>query len=490
MNLESQKERLLDNDFLPMIIGQDVCTASHSEGIPIWNPSNGKLISRVQAGDAHTVDKAVNAALSPIKNGEWPGSPRDRAKLLVKFCELIERDRKLLSNLDTLSIGLTTERSEDEVNAIIEDIEYFAGWCTKLEGRCIPTSDPSNLALTTHTSIGICAAITSWNWPMEGFSAKIAPAIAAGNCVILKPAEQAAPSALWLGKLALEAGFPPGVINVITGEGPVVASALAKHPLVDAVTFTGATKTGAKVASLAAGKRISLQLSGTCYAIVFEDANLPIAAKQLVVSAFDHSGQNCIAPSRIFVQQSVLDLFLEAVSIEIDKFHIGDPFSSNVKAGPLISKSAQSRIYSLLENAEQCGGKIVTRGNLDPSASKTGFFVPPHVVTGLPKDHSLVTEEVYGPIMSILSFGNEAEVLKRSFEYNNALGVGIWTQNIHRAQRLSQSIQSGTIWINGYGVYDSAIPVGGWGHYGLGRELGAEALDFYLQKKSIWFIGC
>lgn len=491
MDTSIKLSAILNGGTIPMLIGDRMHINPAAKRIDLLSPSSGELLGMIQNADSQDVEEAVKAARVPFDTGVWPGSPRSRAQLMLKFSQLVERDAEILKDLDSLCVGLTIRRSRDEIYAVVEDFEYFAGWCSKIEGSVVPVSDSSIMAVTVPEPVGVCAAITSWNWPMEGFSAKIAPAIAAGNTVIVKPSEQATPSIFWLARLALEAGFPPGVINVISGNGSDAGAKLIGHPRVDAVSFTGSTAVGEIISSHARekGKKLNLLLSGTCYSIVFEDSDVEAAAKRLVSAAFDHSGQNCISPSRVFVQKSQMGPFVEAIQVAASEFIVGDPFAENTNAGPLISAKAYSRVSALLESAIGAGAQVIAQGRIDPSASKAGAYLRPHVLTNVPKDHPLALNEVFGPILSIIGFDSEEEVINLTRNYTSTLAVGIWTKNLQRAKKLANSIRAGTVWVNGYGIYDSAMSTGGWGYGGLGRELGKEALEFYLRRKSIWFAG-
>ena len=491
MEIPRAFNELLIRGKVPMVAGDQVDQIPVAGGLPLWAPSEGKIVSEIQSGDKHTVDFAIKAALDAEAKEHWPHPPRDRAKLMLKLCQLIERDAEVLAQLDSLTAGLTLARARDSVSAIIEDFEYYSGWCTKIEGKQIPVSNKNAFCITKPEPSGICCGIYSWNWPIEAFASKVAPALAAGNRLILKPAEQAAPSSTWLARLVLEAGFPAGVLSVIHGSGPVVGQALACHNAIDAVSFTGATETGLKLASLPGigTKKIGLQLSGTCYSVVFRDADIELAVDRLVMAAFDHSGQNCIAPSKVFVHKKIYDQFISLAAKKVSSFRVGDPTNPSSNAGPLISSTAKKRINDLLKDASKKGAAISANGKIDPSANENGFYVIPTMIQDCPSSSPLYFDEIYGPIMNLIPFSSAEDLSQKTKVFKSTLAVGLWTQNIGTAQNHADTIRSGTVWINGYGVYDSAMPTGGWGRGGLGRELGGEALQLYIRHKSVWHLG-
>ncbi|CAK7234863.1 hypothetical protein SBRCBS47491_009092 [Sporothrix bragantina] len=451
----------------------------------VLNPSNEDEIVTLQGASTSDVDLAVSAAREAF-DGEWSELPATaRVDLLLKLVSLIERDRELLAGIDALDNGKTFNAALNaDIAASINVFKYYAGAADKLSGSTIETN-PDKLAYVLREPLGVCGQIIPWNYPFMMLAWKVAPALACGNVVVLKPAEQTPLSALYFGKLIAEAGFPPGVVNIIPGLGSVAGKALAEHMDVDKIAFTGSTATGRAIMQSAASnlKNITLECGGKNPSIVFDDADLEQAVKWCHLGIMDNQGQVCISTSRIYVQEGVYDQFLRNfVDVTREHNRLGDPFDSETWQGPQVSKPQYDKILSYIEEGKQCGARLLYGG---AKLSSKGYFIEPTVFADTTEDMKIVQEEIFGPVVVISKFKTFEEVVAKANNSAYGLAAAVFTENIKTGHRLGRKLQSGMVFINSSGDAHFGIPFGGYKSSGIGRELGQYALDAYTQIKAV-----
>ena len=453
------------------------------------NPANGEPLTTVAEGGAPDVELAVQAARKALTEGDWPKmGGGDRSKLLWRIGELLLKHRDELAELETLDQGKPIfESSKIDVPFAAEIFFYYSGWANKIEGDTIPARGGA-LCYTLREPVGVCGLITPWNFPLLLMCWKLAPALAAGCAVVHKPAQWTSLSALRFAGIAQEAGVPPGILNIVTGKGSVAGAALASHPGVDKIAFTGSTETGREIMRAAAGtnKRLTLELGGKSPNIVFADADLEAAARGAAAGIFYNKGEVCAAGSRLFVQAPAHDALMEALLSRAAKWPLGDPLDPKTRVGPLVSEQQLQKVMGYVEAGKSEGACIVTGGRRAQVGDGGGYFLEPTVFTGVQNTMKIAREEIFGPVLSVIRFEDFDEVLRRSNDTFYGLAAGVWTRDIKKAHRAARALQAGTVWINCYSVYDPAVPFGGYKQSGFGRELGREGLDAYLQTKSVW----
>ena len=450
------------------------------------NPTTGVEICQVAEADAADVDLAVKAARTAYEHGPWrKASGPERARLLHRLADLIEKHADELARLESMDNGkpLAVAKAVD-VAATIGCYRYFAGWADKVMGKTIPIEGPF-FCYTRHESIGVCGQIIPWNFPMLMQAWKLAPALATGNTVVLKPAEQTPLTALRIGELIIEAGFPEGVVNILPGFGETAGAAIANHMDVDKVAFTGSTEVGHLIMQ-AAGKsnlkRVSLELGGKSPNIVFADAQMDQAIEGSHMGLFFNQGQVCCAGSRVFVEDKVYDQFVEQSTARAKKRTVGDPFDAGTEQGPQVDRTQLDKVLGYIEAGQREGAKLNCGGG---RVGDKGYFVEPTVFSDVQDDMKIAREEIFGPVMSIIKFKSIDEVIDRANRTVYGLAAGVWTRDIGKALAIANSVRSGTVWVNCYNVLDSAAPFGGFKQSGIGRELGEYGLQQYTEVKTV-----
>ena len=449
------------------------------------NPATEEPITQVAEGRAEDIDRAVKAARQAFE-GPWAGvSAADRGRLLWKMADLIESRLAEIAEVETLDSGKTiTESSRVDVPMAADCFRYFAGWATKIEGETIPVRAPC-FGYTLREPLGVVGQIIPWNFPILLAAWKVAPALAAGNTIVLKPAEQTPLTALRLAGIAEEAGLPPGVLNVVTGFGPTAGAALVDHPGVDKIAFTGSTTVGQEIMRRASGslKRLTLELGGKSPNIVFADADLDLALRGASNGIFYNKGEVCTAGSRLFVEESLHDALLDRLSAFTAKLQQGDPLDPKTRLGPQVSEGQMNRVLSYVDKGKGEGARLVAGGSRAPGK---GYFVRPTIFDDVQNGMTIAREEIFGPVLSVLRFRDLDEVVRAANDTPYGLAAAVWTKDIKKAHRAARLLKSGTVWINTYGLYDSAMPFGGYKMSGFGRELGRHGLLEYTQTKSVW----
>ncbi len=454
------------------------------------NPATGETFAEVAEADKADIDKAVSAARRAFE-GKWSKmSARDRGRLLYKLSQLIEQRAAELAELETRDNGKPIKESlYVDLPQVAENFEYFAGWATKIEGETIPV--PGKMFnYTLREPVGVCGQIIPWNFPLLMAAWKLAPALAAGNTVVLKPAEQTPVTAMELAKLIQEAGFPEGVVNIVPGFGETAGAALAAHPGIDKVAFTGSTEVGKLIAKAAAENltKVSLELGGKAPNVVFADADMEQAVNGAMMSIFFNQGQVCCAGSRLFVEEGVKDEFLERLKEKAQKVTVGDPMDKATQMGPQVSEEQLKRIKSYIDIGRGEGATVLAGGEspkLEGQFQK-GYFFQPTIFSEVKNQMRVAQEEIFGPVVSVITFKDEDDLIKQANETVYGLSAGIWTRDITRAHRFAKEIKAGVVWINTFNMFNPASPFGGYKQSGYGREMGKHALEMYTQVKSVW----
>jgi phenylacetaldehyde dehydrogenase len=473
-----------------MLIDGKWVAARNGETFPVEDPATQEVIGHVPAGDKADIDLAVAAARRAFESGPWARmTPRDRSRLVWKLGDLLELHADELAELEALDNGKpVTNARKDDVQGSIDMFHYMAGWSTRLNGETITVSksDGNWHAYTLREPVGVVGQIIPWNFPLMMAAWKLAPALAAGCTIVLKPAEQTPLTALRFGELILEAGFPAGVVNIVTGFGETAGAALSEHPDVDKVAFTGSTEVGKLIVKAAAGnlKRVSLELGGKSPAIVFPDADLDVAIAGTADAIFYNQGQCCTAGSRLFAHKSIYDKVVEGVATEAKKVRIGHGLDPQVNLGPLVSKEQHDRVTGFLESGRKEGAEVVTGGKVH---GNQGYFVEPTVLAQTHRDMRVVRNEIFGPVVCVQAYDDDDldAVAKFANDTEYGLQASIWTRNLKVAHMLARKIKAGTICINTHNFGDPAWPFGGYKQSGWGREMGKEVMDHYTETKSV-----
>ncbi len=476
--LSKPRKMLVDGKWVDSVSGKTFDT---------YNPATGEVLARVAEGDRADIEQAVKAARRAFESGKWPEmTPSKRGRLLWKLADLLEANLEEFAQLETLDNGkpLTVARVAD-IPLAVDMFRYMAGWATKVEGNTIPISSGGKyLAYTLREPVGVVGQIIPWNFPLLMAAWKLAPALAVGCTVILKPAEQTPLTALRLGELAMEAGFPDGVLNIVPGFGETAGAALAAHPDVDKIAFTGSTEVGKLILQAAAGnlKKVSLELGGKSPNIIFPDADLKVAIPGSASGIFFNQGQCCCAGSRLFVHKSVFDEVVDGVAKVAKEFHVGPGFDAATNMGPLVSQEQLDRVCGYLDSGISEGAKAVVGGK---KKSGAGYFVEPTVLVDTKPDMKVIKEEIFGPVVAAIPFSDPEEVLPTANNSIYGLAAAVWTRDIGKAHRTAAKLRAGTVWINCYNIFDAALPFGGYKQSGWGREMGHDALELYTETKAV-----
>jgi acyl-CoA reductase-like NAD-dependent aldehyde dehydrogenase len=471
-----------------MLIGNQWLEAASGEWIESPDPATGKTLGKVPAGGKVDVDRAVNSARRAF-NGSWRRiTPYERGRLLQKAASLIEKHADALAQLITLENGKPLWEAKKEVATAVSWTEYYAGWTTKLLGDTIPVSLPGQfLNYTIREPLGVVAGITPPNYPLTMPLYKAAPALAAGNTVILKPSEDTSLVALRLAELFLEAGFPEGVFNVVTGSGEAAGAALAEHDDVDKITFTGSTEVGRYLLRAAAGnlKKVSLELGGKSPNIVFADADLEAALKGVFMGIFFCQGEICSAGSRLFVEETIYDQFVEQLANMAKTVRLGHGLDPETKMGPLVSRNQQERVLDYIRIGKEAKASIAAGGKSPDGSLADGFFVEPTVFADVTNDMRIAREEIFGPVVCALPFKDLPDAIQKGNDTPFGLAAGVWTRDLKKAHQAAAALDAGTVWVNCYNAFDNASPWGGFKQSGWGREKGPYGLDLFTQIKSV-----
>jgi acyl-CoA reductase-like NAD-dependent aldehyde dehydrogenase len=454
------------------------------------NPATGEVLTQIAEATEKDVDQAVAAARKAFEDasGAWRKmSASERGRLLWRLGDLIEKNIDELAELETLDNGKPIFESRYVDMPMIADVfRYYAGWATKIHGETVNTFNNA-FTYTLREPVGVVGAIVAWNFPLLLASWKLGPALACGNTVVLKPAEQTPLTALRFGELALEAGLPPGVLNIVTG-GPETGAALVKHPGVDKVAFTGSTSVGKEIMRSSAQtlKRVTLELGGKSPNIVFADSALDSAVKGALNGIFYGKGEVCCAGSRLFVEKKVEDEFLTKLVEYSKKLKLGDPLDPKTRLGAIVSETQMRTVLGYIEAGKSEGAKLLAGGNRASVNGDHGYFIEPTIFGGVKNDMKIAQEEIFGPVLATLSFDSIEEVAEQANKNIYGLAAAIWTNDIKKAHQLSRRLKAGTVWINTYGLMDASLPFGGYKQSGFGRELGMHAIEHYTELKTVW----
>lgn len=464
--------------------------AASGETFETLNPSDGTVLARLARGGAEDVNRAVVAARAAFE-GPWARlKPYDRQLIMLRFADLVEKHIEELGQLDTLEMGAPVSRIVAMRRRSPALIRFYAGLTTALHGDTIDNSLAGDIfSYTTREPIGVVGAIIPWNVPLGAALIKLAPVLASGCTLVLKPAEEASLSSIRLGELIAEAGVPEGVVNIVTGYGAEAGQAIAEHLDIDKVAFTGSTVTGRKVIEASKGnlKRLSLELGGKSPDIVFADADLDAAVVGASMAAFGNTGQVCSAGTRLFVEQSIFDSFMERVVDFSRKLRVGHGADPQTQIGPIASKRQMDRVLGYLETGLGEGAELMMGGSRRSGADyQDGYFVEPTVFTNVRDDMRIVREEIFGPVVAAIPFSSAEEVVQRANDSIFGLGAGIWTCDVGKAHRVARALRSGSVWVNAYQLMDPAVPFGGFKQSGFGRESGADHLNEFMTTKSVW----
>lgn len=468
-----------------LFINNEWVKSSDGKTFKTENPANGQTIAEVQQAGKADVDKAVKAAKDAFKLGSpWRSmDASERGNLINRLADLIEKDRAYLASLETLDNGKPFLAAYyGDLAAVVKNLRYYAGWADKNNGKVLPT-DGKYFAYTRHEPVGVCGQIIPWNFPLLMAAWKLGPALATGCTLVMKPAEQTPLTALYIAQLVKEAGFPPGVVNMLPGFGDAGA-ALVDHPDVDKIAFTGSTEVGKLIQRGAAGtlKRITLELGGKSPNIILADVDLEKAVEAAHHALFYNMGQCCTAGSRTFVEDKIYDKFVELSAERAKKRVVGDPFRPDTEQGPQIDSEQHSKILGLIESGKRQGALCVAGGG---RAGEEGYFVQPTVFCGVTDDMDIAKKEIFGPVQQIIKFSQLDEVVERANNTEYGLAAAIFTKDLDKANYLIQKIRAGTVWVNDYNVFGNQVPFGGFKQSGIGRENGPYGINNYTEVKAV-----
>ncbi|HEU4926690.1 MAG TPA: aldehyde dehydrogenase family protein [Vicinamibacterales bacterium] len=478
----------MTKDSKRLFINNEWRPSSSGRTMPVVNPATEEVIAEVPSADRGDVDLAVAAARAALA-GPWSKlSARERGRLVRRLGERLMERADDVARLETLHNGKPISESRQiEIPAAAECFEYYGGWSDKVMGETIPVKG-NHLTYTLREPVGVVAAIVPWNFPLLLAAWKIAPALACGNVVIVKPASQTPLTALALGELAMEAGFPPGVLNVVTGAGSIVGQALVEHPGIDKIAFTGDTSTGRSIMRGAADtlKKITLELGGKSPNIVLADADIDAAIRGATIGIFYGKGEVCAAGSRLLVDRSIKDEFLDKLAARAKKMVPGDPLDPKTRYGAISSRKQLDTVLRYIESGKTEGATLLAGGARADIGTGKGYFVQPTVFSDVKPSMTISREEIFGPVLAAIDFADLDEAIATANDTPYGLAAGVWTRDIKKAHYVARQLQAGTVWVNTYNVYDTAAPFGGYKQSGFGREMSAHALEHYTQVKSVW----
>ena len=471
-----------------LFINNEWRASASGKTMDVVNPATEEVIAEVPSAAVSDLDAAVGAARAALE-GPWAKlSPRERGRLVRRLGERLLDRADEVARLETLHNGKPISESRHiEIPAAAECFEYYGGWSDKVMGETIPVKG-NYLTYTLREPIGVVAAIVPWNFPLLLASWKVAPALACGNTVIVKPASQTPLTALALGEIAIEAGLPPGVLNVLTGPGAELGQAIVEHPGIDKIAFTGDTSTGKGIMRGAAGtlKRITLELGGKSPNIVLADADIEAAIRGATIGIFYGKGEVCAAGSRLLVDRSIKSEFVDKLAARTRKMAAGDPMDPKTRFGALSSRKQLETVLGYIDSGKREGATLVAGGARTDIGTGKGYFVQPTVFADVRPEMTIAREEIFGPVLASIEFSDLDEAIARANDTQYGLAAGVWTRDIKKAHYVARKLQAGTVWINTYNVYDTAAPFGGYKQSGFGREMSAHALEHYTQVKSVW----
>lgn len=449
-----------------------------------YDPSTGEVIARVAEATAADIDRAVKAARRALEHGPWASmDAADRGRLIAQLADLVESHADELALLESYNCGKTITDAKGDMEGVVNTLRYYAGWADKIEGRTVPVRG-GFLCYTLRQPVGVVGQIIPWNFPLLMLAWKWGPALACGNTIVMKPAEQTPLTALRLGELVIEAGFPAGVINLVNGYGETAGAALVAHPDVDKIAFTGHVETAKLIQKLAADtlKRTTFELGGKSPNVVFADADMEAAVAGAFHAIYFHGGQCCTAGSRLFVEKTIHKEFVERLAAKTEGRRLGDPLDPNTEQGPQVSAEQLDKILHYVDLGQKQGARLVAGGR---RRGERGFFIEPTIFDGVRDDMAIARDEIFGPVVSVLPFDGVDEVVDRANRTNYGLAAAVWTKDIDKAHLFAKRVKAGTVWVNCYHVVDATTPFGGFKMSGQGRENGEAALEHYTESKTV-----
>jgi aldehyde dehydrogenase (NAD+) len=467
-----------------LIDGQWVDSAQHFDTV---NPATAEVLTQIVEASAADVDAAVAAARKALESGPWRKMPAsERGRLIWRLADLIEKNIAELAELETLDNGKPIFESRNvDMPMVIDVLHYYAGWATKIHGETVNTFDGA-FTYTLREPVGVVGLIIPWNFPLLLASWKLGPALACGNTIVLKPAEQTPLTALRLGELAIEAGLPAGVVNIVTG-GPEVGKSIVRHSGIDKIAFTGSTAVGKEIMRSASDtlKRVTLELGGKSPNIVFADSDLDSAVRGAINGIFYGKGEVCNAGSRLFLESKIQDEFLDKLIGRAKKMQPADPLDPKTRMGAIVSQEQMQTVLGYIEAGKKEGAKLLTGGN-QVSVGGKGYFLEPTIFGGVSNDMKIAQEEIFGPVLAALTFDDPDQVVALANTNPYGLAAAVWTKDVKKAHQVSRQLRAGTVWINTYGLMDASLPFGGYKSSGFGRELGMHAIEHYTELKTVW----